>query len=93
MEFSSMTGKAQKMKPSTRTTAAVNTACCGPRITARVLLCFFLFAFATLTAIAQTNINPPTISVQYGGIPNAGNVVSDFTTPRGGVVLSRGLGW
>lgn len=88
MELSSMTGKAQKMKPSTRTTAAVSTACCGPRTSARVLLCFFLFAFATLTAIAQTNINPATTSVQFGGTPNADGVVSNFTAPGGGIVLT-----
>jgi uncharacterized repeat protein (TIGR01451 family) len=87
MELSSVTGKAQKMEPSTRTTAAVSAACCGPRTFARVLLCSLLFAFATLTAIAQTNINPPTTSIQFGGLPNLNNVVSDFTTPRGGVVL------
>lgn len=76
------------MKPSTRTTAAVSAACCGPRTTARVLLCFLLFAFATLTAIAQTNINPPTTSVQFGGTPNAENIVSNFTAPGGGIILT-----
>jgi hypothetical protein len=46
-----------------------------------------LFAFVTLTATAQTNINPPTTSIQFGGNPNPGNAVSDFTTPRGGIVM------
>src|SRR5262249_55845837 len=84
---SSVTGKAQKMRPSTRT-AASSTACCGPQIFARVLFCFILFAFATLTATAQTNINPPTTTVQFGGTPNADNIVSPFTAPGGGIVLT-----
>src|SRR5438270_4803170 len=46
-----------------------------------------LFTLAAHFAVAQTIINPPTTSIQYGGIPNAGNFVSDFTTPRGGIVL------
>jgi uncharacterized repeat protein (TIGR01451 family) len=75
------------MRPSTRTTAAVKAACFGPVILARILFCLILFAFVTLTATAQTVINPPTTSIQYGGNPNPTNAVSDFTTPRGGVVL------
>ncbi len=86
MELKLRDGKGTTMRPSTRTAAAADAAYCGP-ILARVLFCSILFAFATLTAIAQTNINPPTTSIQYGGNPNANNVVSDFTTPRGGVVL------
>ncbi|HEX4602437.1 MAG TPA: fibronectin type III domain-containing protein [Candidatus Angelobacter sp.] len=71
------------MRPYTRTTAT----CCGATIFARFLICSILVLFVAGMANAQTVINPPTTTIQYGGIPNPGNIVSDFTTPRGGVVL------
>ncbi|HKD81008.1 MAG TPA: fibronectin type III domain-containing protein [Candidatus Angelobacter sp.] len=75
------------MRPSTRT-AAASAVGCGRQVIARVLFCSILFAFATLTAIAQTNISPATTTVQFGGMPNADGVVSPFTAPGGGVVLT-----
>jgi uncharacterized repeat protein (TIGR01451 family) len=87
MELKLRDGKGTTMRPSTRTAAAADAAYCGPKFLARILFCSILFALATLTAIAQTNINPPTTSIQFGGNPNPNNVVSDFTTPRGGIVM------
>ena len=57
------------------------------KVRACALFCLMTILVFTQAAIAQPNINPPTTSIQYGGNPNANNVVSDFTTPRGGIVM------
>src|SRR4029077_15095966 len=85
--------KAQKMRSSTRTTAAA--AVCAQLTSPRVWFCFVLvLAFATLTASAQTDITATTTTttVQYLGVPNPQNVTDNaVTAPLGGIIL-KGTG-
>jgi hypothetical protein len=51
-----------------------------------LLILIVLTALAT-TTYAQTTINPPTTTTEFGGQPNLTNAPGDFTVPRGGIVL------
>lgn len=82
------------MRSSTRTTAPV--AVCAQIISPKVwFCCILLFAFAALSANAQTDITFPTTpstTIQFLGIPNPqGTTNNAVTAPLGGIIL-KGTG-
>lgn len=58
------------------------------RIPGRVWFSFIILIAFTAVAGAQTNIAPPTTTVQYLGNPNPQNTQSPITAPLGGIVLN-----
>src|SRR5690242_4442033 len=57
------------------------------RIPARVWFSFIILIAFAAVAGAQTNVTPPTTTVQYLGIPNPQNTDNAVTAPLGGIVL------
>ncbi len=79
------------MRSSTRKTAS--NAVCSQIASPRIWFCFIiLLAFATLTASAQTAVNPPTTTVQYLGIPNPQNTTDNAVTAPLFSIILKGTG-
>jgi hypothetical protein len=57
------------------------------QIPARVWFSFIILIAFAAVAGAQTNVAPPTTTVQYLGIPNPQNTDNAVTAPLGGIVL------
>jgi hypothetical protein len=76
------------MSSSTRTTAAQGKNCVQT-FSARNLFCMIMILMlAFVTASAQTNVTPPSTTIQYLGVPNPqNNTAAAVTAPLGGIVL------